>query len=79
MKAWNTEIGSGNQSMIFYDRFEEKRTGRLEDRLFNCKIMFVRCFLSTVGTEDIRMNLEPSVRHVMVISTLMTFNAMKNI
>ena len=36
-------------------------------------------FLSIVGTEDIRMNLEPSAGHVMVIWTLMTFNAMKNI
>ena len=36
-------------------------------------------FLFFVGTEDIQMNLEPGARHVMVIWTLMTFNAMKNI
>ena len=64
--------------MMFFDRNEENKTGRLLDRFFNCGLCLF-WFLFFVGTEDIQMNLEPGARHVMVIWTLMTFNAMKNI
>ena len=58
-----------------------KQNWKAVGSIFQLWIMNYVCsgFLFFVGTEDIQMNLEPGARHVMVIWTLMTFNAMKNI